>query len=408
MIDRSKHATVEFALHWRSAEAQHCERRCLDNVNFWRDYFPVDLAESLDKLAVGEQDQVEVQAADLSLDYDSKLVQRVARQQFQPERLNHSGIEPRVGRFYPRNFIVGGGEYFVEDRLPCRIVGLTETELTLDLNHPLARLQQASISARLVALLPSKVEHGGRCNDIPQELTRNGPGMQISYPGVTTDFLSDVALHRQDSRDDSVFYAAPRLVNHLDSLALSHLSALYGRFMRPGMRILDLMSSWISHLPPQPVPAQVIGLGMNAQELAQNPQLTDTVVQDLNQHTPLPFAAGSFDLVVCTVSIEYLIQPLAVIAEVRRVLAPGGHVVISFSDRWFPTKAIALWSELHPFERLGLVLEYLRRVGGFTGLATETVQGWPRPEADPYSQQLLNSDPLYVVYGQRNDAAASG
>jgi hypothetical protein len=154
----------------------------------------------------------------------------------------------------------------------------------------LARLQQGHISARLVALLPSKVEHGGRCNDIPQELTRNGPGMQIPNPGVKADFLSVSAMQRQDSREDNVFYAAPRLVNHLDRLALSHLSALYGRFMRPGMRILDLMSSWVSHLPPQPVAAQVVGLGMNAQELAHNPQLTRTVVQDLNQHTVLPFA----------------------------------------------------------------------------------------------------------------------
>ena len=408
MVDRSKHATVEFALHWCSAEAQHCERRFLDNVNFWRDYFPLDLAERLDKLTVGEQTQLDIQATDLSLDHESNKIKRVLRTQFQPERHKISGIEPRVGRFYPRNFIVGGGEYFPEDRQPCRIIDLTETHLTIDLNHPLARLQHGRITAQLGLLLVTKAEYGGRCNDIPQELSRNGPGMQIPYPGVTTDFFSDHAFVRQDAREDSVFYSAPRLVNHLDHLALSHLSEIYRRFMRADMHILDLMSSWVSHLPPQPVAAQVIGLGMDAEELAVNPQLTHTVVQDLNQHTTLPFADASFDLVVCTVSIEYLIQPLAVIAEVRRVLAPGGHFVVSCSDRWFPTKAIALWSELHPFERLGLVLEYLRRVGGFINLGTESLQGWPRPGDDPYSQQLLNSDPLYIVFGQRRDDAADG
>ncbi len=167
-----------------------------------------------------------------------------------------------------------------------------------------------------------------------------------------------------------------------------------------GSRVLDLMSSWTSHLPTALVTQSVTGLGMNAAELAANERLTNHVVHDLNGDPRLPFNDGAFDAAVCTVSVEYLTQPFTVFQEVARVLSPGGTFIITFSDRWFPPKAIRIWKELHPFERMGLVREFFSRSKRFNGLATFSSQGWLRPEDDTYAGRMPFSDPVFAVWGR--------
>ena len=112
--------------------------------------------------------------------------------------------------------------------------------------------------------------------------------------------------------------------------------------------MLDLCSSWVSHFPDDGADGvrfgRVAGLGMNAEELAANKQLSEWVVRDLNKQPVLPYADGSFDAVTCTVSIDYLTQPLAVMREVARVLRPGGRVNVLISNRLFFSKAVALWT----------------------------------------------------------------
>jgi ubiquinone/menaquinone biosynthesis C-methylase UbiE len=124
------------------------------------------------------------------------------------------------------------------------------------------------------------------------------------------------------------------------------------------------------------------------------------VVHDLNLKPELPFADAHFDAVLCTASVEYLVKPDAVFRAVRRVLKPGAPFVVTFSERWFPPKAIQLWTLLHPFERLGLVLDYFRRSGQFSELGTETARDWPRPADDQYAGQYVFADPLYAVWGR--------
>jgi len=226
----------------------------------------------------------------------------------------------------------------------------------------------------------------------------DGPGMQVPAADTATTFLQPPALSRKDAVEDTVFYGKPRLTHHLDAVCRAEIAALYSRFLQPGMRVLDLMSSWVSHLPGSPEVLQVAGLGMNAAELAANPRLNECVVQDLNQQPALPWPAAQFDRVICTASIEYLTDPVAVLAEVRRVLKPGGQLVVTFSDRWFPTKAIQVWNDLHPFERLGLVLSLLRDAG-FSDLHSETRRGLARPEDDKYIENRLYSDPLFAAWG---------
>jgi ubiquinone/menaquinone biosynthesis C-methylase UbiE len=123
-------------------------------------------------------------------------------------------------------------------------------------------------------------------------------------------------------------------------------------------------------------------------------------VHDLNQQPQLPFADRQFDAVICTVSVEYLTQPLAVMHEIARVTRPGGIVVMTFSDRWFPTKVVDIWTEMHPFERQGLVLDYFLHTGCFSHLHTESTQGLPRPKDDPHIREKSLSDPVFAVWGQ--------
>ena len=144
---------------------------------------------------------------------------------------------------------------------------------------------------------------------------------------MTDTHYPDVYFSRQDETDDRQFYAAPRKVVHIDDAAIGTLrDAVLAEVLPPGSAILDLMSSWRSHLPEHGAFTNVTGLGMNADEMADNPQLTAYVVHDLNQSPDLPFADTAFDAVICTVSVQYLVQPVEVFSEVRRVLKPGGVV----------------------------------------------------------------------------------
>jgi SAM-dependent methyltransferase len=166
------------------------------------------------------------------------------------------------------------------------------------------------------------------------------------------------------------------------------------------MDVLDLMSAWRSHVPQNSGLKSLVGLGMNAEEMAKNPQLTGFKVHDLNADPNLPFDDNSFDLVICTVSVEYLIHPEAIFEDVARVLRPNGTFVLTFSNRWFPPKVIHVWPSLHEFERMGLVLEYFFRSQKYYDLNTLSSMGWPRPESDKYYPQFLKSDPVYSVWGK--------
>ena len=216
-----------------------------------------------------------------------------------------------------------------------------------------------------------------------------------------SDFAALVALAEPYARphaDDAAFYAPPRIVDHLDRTALEQWRVLTGRFVTSGMAVLDLMASHDSHLPDDVHPARLAGLGMNAAELAHNEKLTERIVHDLNADTILPFASGEFDVVLCALSIEYLVRPEAVLHEVARVLKPGGICMVSFSERWFPPKAVNPWPTLHPFARVAWVLRHLQRTG-FNTLHTESLRGLPRPADDKHIAQTRFADPLYAIWG---------
>ena len=202
--------------------------------------------------------------------------------------------------------------------------------------------------------------------------------------------LGDEQFHRIDETDDGVFYQSPRLVKHIDEPACAALGAYYRATFPAGGAILDLMSSCVSHLPEDVIFGSVTGLGMNTVELDANPQLTRRVIHDLNVDPALPFADASFDACAIAVSVQYLTRPIAVFAEIARVLRPGGVCAVSFSNRMFPTKAVAVWRAVGDRDHARLVGHYFIEAAGFA-----------EPELKDLSPDPGNSDPLHVVEGRR-------
>jgi SAM-dependent methyltransferase len=195
---------------------------------------------------------------------------------------------------------------------------------------------------------------------------------------------------RRDPSPDASFYAWPRLVTHIDDGAIAAVGALYDELGIAG-DVLDLMGSWVSHF--RRAPDRLTVLGMNQEELSANRQARATVVHDLNAEPSLPFPSASFDAVVCCVSVDYLVRPVAVFGQVARVLRPGGPFAVTFSNRCFPTKAIAGWLYSSDAQRVELVVEYFRRSGGWEA----PVAGRRTPEGHP-------GDPLFAVWARREKA----
>ncbi len=194
--------------------------------------------------------------------------------------------------------------------------------------------------------------------------------------------LPQGAFTRIDGEEDELFYEEPRLVFHIDDNAVAALTEFYRAVLPAGGVLLDLMSSWVSHLPSEVDYAAVIGQGMNAAELAANKRLARWFVQNLNRDASLPLADASIDAAMICVSVQYLQQPVALLREVARVLRPGGPVVISFSNRCFPTKAVAIWRALDDDGHAALVERYLRHAG-FERIETRRLAEWVEDESDP-------------------------
>lgn len=202
-----------------------------------------------------------------------------------------------------------------------------------------------------------------------------------------------------DPSDDAQFYDFPRFVTHVDDGFIQQLTDLYRSRLKPNTRILDLMSSWVSHLPEELEFAHVEGHGMNAEELDRNARLNHYFVQNLNQNPKLPLEDQSFDAVLNTVSVQYLEYPEAIFSEIHRVLKPGGIAIISFSNRMFFQKAIQAWRENSEADRVELVKRYFASVPGFT--PPELLVRQSQIPAMFQMLGLAGGDPFYAVMAER-------
>jgi SAM-dependent methyltransferase len=216
----------------------------------------------------------------------------------------------------------------------------------------------------------------------------------VTTGGEETFEFKPEYFQRQDESTDDRFYTQPRFVNHIDDAAIAALTAFYRELLPEGGDLLDLMSSWVSHLPADREYGSIAGLGMNGEELAANPRLTSYVVHDLNREPRLPFEDAAFDAAFVNVSVQYLTRPIEVFRDVARVLRPGAPFAVVYSNRCFPTKAIALWQMLGDRDHADLIGLYFRLSEGF---------GQPRAyDLSPGP----GSDPLYAVVANRLDSPA--
>lgn len=398
MHTRSQHATVEVRIDWENDGIQHHNREYFQKISFWRDIFPGSLSLKLPDSG-GNPVSERFPPGELVAPWSENNLHTVKRENLKLQRKRGPGIALHCGRYYPRYIAAGSAGIFDGDMQPLRITALDEHCATIDLNHPLSR-SAITIAARIVKDLGTGPERSGHCTDVVMDILNTGIGLEALHPSSETDYLSGSNFARIDEREDSQFYEVPRLVQHLDRTAIEQVTAIYQRWLQPGMRVLDLMSSWVSHIPGAATDMDVTGVGMNAAELSKNPQLATQVIQDINLQTTLPFADRQFDALICTASVEYLTSPIEVFREIGRVLKPGAPAIFTFTERWFPTKVIELWTGLHPFERLALVATYFRATECFTELQTETVRGLPRPADDSYARQQAFSDPVYAVWAR--------
>jgi len=313
---------------------------------------------------------------------------------FPQESFAQGRVVPRLGRFYPRGLLPG----YAQDPQPFQCTAIRDGGFSADFNHPLAK-QPLEMEITVAEVQKKRADTGGVCHDWLQVIC-DGPSMQVRQSQTSTDFFADDPYARADAQDDAHFYGKPRMVSHIDDQADATISSLYGRLLKPGSRVLDIMSSWNSHLPESLELAELTGLGLNHKELTNNPRLSDSLVYNLNRNPVLPFSNQEFEAVICTVSVEYLTHPEEIFREVVRILKPGGIFIHTFSNRWFPPKVVRIWTELLEWERPGLVLEFFLLNGAFDHLHTFSARGWPRPVSDRHFPQVPLSDPVYAVWGQ--------
>lgn len=400
-------AAVTLHVRWSDGCVQHEEEWHVPQFSVLREsmFMPKALADGLYGLAVGQQIQASLSAGEAVDAWRERDCFTLPRYAFDAHLFAGVELTPKVGRFYPQGVLHGNHGINREDRRPLRILAVDEDSLTVDMNHPMSRYPlEVELSVDAI-----RTEHdfdGGFCAT-PLEDMLTFTGMAAVLPsGAATDFsFGETGFRREDEGEDRQFYAEPRMVQHLDAHARSRVNALYRRLLPAQAAVLDLMASHDSHL--QGASLSVLHvLGMNAEELAANAHASTRTVQDLNQRATLPCASNSLDAVICTVSVEYLTQPQAVFAEVLRILKPGGLFILTFSNRCFPTKAIAAWSLLQDFERMGLISQWLAD-SGFVARQTFSSRNWPRPEDDAYAKQIPHSDPVYAVWGCKPQASSS-
>ncbi len=391
---------VSFSLNWNKNSISYKDVYWGHRVNFWQDYLPVFVEKEIQNKPEGFSTRLKLTPGMPIPEYNEELVKKIKISQLDLSRISGTCGKPKRGRFYPKGIISDISGIYKQNITPFRFVDRNGKTAWVDFNHPLGGME-AELEIEIVKIYKNDRTLGGTSVDWIDRLI-TGPGMQARYGESKTDFFTENAFKREDSTPDDAFYQKERMVNHIDGTAQMILKDTYGNLLKKGMVVLDLMASWQSHLPDDLELNHVDGLGMNEKELSANPHLSDYVVHDLNQIPVLPYPADRFDAVICSLSVEYLTHPFEVFKETARVLKPGGLFLASFSNRWFPPKAIDVWKHIHEFERLAMVTDYIMESGRFKNIKTLSKRGYPRPSTDKYFPEKKDADPIYLVSGVCN------
>lgn len=389
------------SMHWNDGRAEH-----EDHVHFVQpgvagqdDVLPGDIGMAISDAEPGSVISTQYKRGELFGPWSQEYCHQASASTFQRNLLQDISIEPRIGRFYPRNFFLDLPEFMHDVDQPARITRLSQDSMAIDLNNSLARFR-----------LDMQIAVNGKDRSIDSHVGNNidaisqfgsFTGLKACLEGnANTDYGDDMdGLACLDSEDDAVFYRNPRMTQHLDTAALKTVNQLYRRLIPDGAEVLDIMASHDSHLQGVKLNSLHI-IGLNQEELAANEAASVSMVHNLNAEPVILLTDDSVDAIVCTVSIEYLTNPIAILTDIRRVLRKGGIFIVTFSNRWFPTKAVRIWSQLQEFERAGLVTQWMASCG-FENLHTYSDRGRPRPAGDLYHGELSLSDPVHAVWGYK-------
>lgn len=386
-----KLADIAFTLKWKSTAATHTDTYFVAKVNLSQDQLPVDLANTLIDLKVGENYSQTYPAKEvLGSDYSSDKVIH-----FKPDLFdqNFKGqySPPILYRFYPSAIASEGLKTEVNDYTPFRIISKNEDNIVADKNHPLAKYY-LTLTAVKIKEHDYPADADKRVKNIGKLISSRGPGMQAPFEYGDSVFFYNYPFENSNNQ-------APSKAQ-VDTNAAKQIVDLYSEQLPKFSKVLDLISDDQSFLDQTYKTGLLAGIGANETALTANNRLDTFQVQNLNKNTVLPFEDNNFDDAICTLAIETLIDPKAIMIEIARVVNSGGQFIVTFTDNGSSTDPISLWGQLHPFEKIQLVLEYFRQSGLFTELNTYSSKGALRSAEDKEISGKSLSDPIFAVWGK--------
>ena len=210
--------------------------------------------------------------------------------------------------------------------------------------------------------------------------------------------LSTYDRNKIDISDDGIFYQQPRFVHHLSVSFRNRLTSLYSEYLLNHYIILDLMSSWVSHLPSNISYKKVIGHGMNEAELSSNERLDRFFVQNLNKKQNMPIEDSSVDVGLIVAGWQYLQYPEKVSLELSRVIKSDSLLIISFTNRAFWTKAPNIWTYSSEEKRI----EYVTSVLTSNGWRIEKILNEKTQDKKLFGFYSSESDPFFSVIARNN------
>lgn len=343
---------IEFSVFWKQDGIHHEEWFLGRKFNAVNDIFPHGMREALEGKHAGES---------VCFTYEP----RRCIPRFQQSRVLHRPLDrlrtktqqgrpiiPRIGRFYPQGHINGLLDIYPDTLTPFRLIGLTDDSFIADCNHPLANIP-VTIKATIQYLEKNDTGTFGSLTHWREKTCDWGPGMQTRLDKHPTDFFHPEFFDRSNTTP----LVAPPAV---DVRATENIQTIYARHITPDMRVLDFSL---------PSPA-----------------------------TP----EGEYNAAVCTLSAEYLPNPVGLLNTISQHLTPGAPVLFAFSDKFDPRHAIQGWIDLHEFERMGLILEYLRQAELDANAGTVSIRNDWRHKDDPHFLETRGtSDPVFVVWGHK-------
>ena len=201
-----------------------------------------------------------------------------------------------------------------------------------------------------------------------------------------------------DSTDDQIFYQQPRYVHHLSASFRTRLTKLYSDYLLNHHVILDLMSSWVSHLPSNIKYKKVIGHGLNEAELRSNKRLDSFWVQNLNNIQNMPFEDSSIDVGLIVAGWQFLQYPEKVSLELSRIIKSDSLLIISFTNRAFWTKAPNIWTNSSEEKRI----DYVNNILTSNGWNIQTIFKEKTHEEKLFGFYSAESDPFFSVVAINN------